>query len=246
MEQGASIGIFVAFIAGVLSFLSPCVLPLVPSYVSFVTGLGLEELESGGDEVRRVTLLHSLLFVGGFSLIFILMGASATYLGQLLRSYQDIIARIGGIVILFFGIYLLGVIPIAALNREKRVQFQKKPVGYAGTMAVGAAFGAGWVPCIGPILGSILTLAATRANLAEGMGLLAFYSAGLAIPFVLASLALTAFMGWFQNFRKYLRYVEWVAGILLIFIGLLLVTGKFTLIAGWLAGLTPDFLLERI
>jgi cytochrome c-type biogenesis protein len=246
MQDGTSIGIFVAFAAGVLSFLSPCVLPLVPSYVSFITGLGMEELEHGGEDVKRVTLIHSLLFVAGFTLIFMLMGASATYIGQLLRVYQDVIARIGGVIIIFFGILLLGIIPIPALSREKRYQFQNKPVGFAGTMAVGAAFGAGWVPCIGPILGAILTLAATRANVAEGVGLLAVYSAGLAIPFVLSALALTAFLAWFQKFRRYLRYVEWVAGILLILVGLLLVTGRFTLLAGWLVQFTPNFLLERI
>jgi cytochrome c-type biogenesis protein len=246
MESGTSIGILVAFLAGLLSFLSPCVLPLVPSYVSFVTGLGVEELEQGGGDVKRVTLIHSLLFVAGFTLIFLLMGASATYIGQLLRVYQEIIARIGGLIIMLFGIYLLGVIPIAALSREKRFRFQRKPVGYAGTVAVGVAFGAGWVPCIGPILGAILTLAATRASMAEGMGLLGFYSAGLAIPFVLSAVALTAFLSWFQKFRRYLRYVEWVAGVLLISVGLLLLTGKFTLLAGWLAQFTPDFVLERI
>lgn len=246
MESGTSIGILVAFLAGLLSFLSPCVLPLVPSYVSFVTGLGMEELEQGGGDVKRVTLVHSLLFVAGFTLIFLLMGASATYIGQLLRVYQDIIARIGGLIIMLFGIYLLGVIPIPALSRERRFQFQRKPVGYAGTVAVGVAFGAGWVPCIGPILGAILTLAATRANLAEGVGLLGVYSAGLAIPFVLSAVALTAFLSWFQKFRRYLRYVEWVAGVLLILVGLLLLTGKFTLLAGWLAQFTPDFILKRI
>ncbi|KPK78996.1 MAG: cytochrome C biogenesis protein [Gemmatimonas sp. SM23_52] len=246
MEGGTSIGILVAFLAGLLSFLSPCVLPLVPSYVSFVTGLGMEELEQGGGDVKRVTLVHSLLFVAGFTLIFLVMGASATYIGQLLRVYQDVIARVGGLIIMLFGIYLLGVIPIAALSRERRFQFQRKPVGYAGTVAVGVAFGAGWVPCIGPILGAILTLAATRANVAEGMGLLGVYSAGLAIPFVLSAVALTAFLSWFQKFRRYLRYVEWVAGVLLILVGLLLLTGKFTLLAGWLAQYTPDFILERI
>jgi cytochrome c-type biogenesis protein len=196
--------------------------------------------------VKRVALVHSLLFVAGFSLIFLLMGASATYIGQLLRLYQDVIARIGGVIIIFFGVLLLGVIPIPALSREKRYQFQNKPVGYAGTVAVGAAFGAGWVPCIGPILGAILTLAATRASVAEGVGLLGVYSAGLAIPFVASAVALTAFLAWFQRFRRYLRYVEWVAGILLILVGLLLVTGKFTLLAGWLVQFTPEFLLERI
>jgi cytochrome c-type biogenesis protein len=240
------VGILVAFLAGLLSFLSPCVLPLVPSYVSFITGLGVEELEAGGEGVKRVTLLHSLLFVAGFTLIFLLMGASATYIGQLLRLYQDVISRIGGVIIILFGVLLLGIIPIPALSREKRYQFQRKPVGYAGTFAVGVAFGAGWVPCIGPILGAILTLAATRANMAEGVGLLFVYSLGLAIPFVLSAIALTVFLAWFQRFRRYIRYVEWVAGILLIFVGLLLVSGRFTVLAGWLIQFTPEFLMERI
>ncbi|NIR45997.1 MAG: cytochrome c biogenesis protein CcdA [Gemmatimonadetes bacterium] len=246
MQDGTSIGIFVALFAGLLSFLSPCVLPLVPSYVSFITGLGMEELEQGGEDVKRVALIHSLLFVAGFTLIFLLMGASATAIGQLLRQYQDIIARVGGVIIILFGLLLLGWIPIPALSREKRYQFQNKPVGYVGTMAVGAAFGAGWVPCIGPILGAILTLAATRANLYEGVGLLFVYSLGLAIPFVLSAVALTAFLGWFQKFRRYIRYVEWVAGVLLIVVGALLLTGKFTVLAGWLIKFTPEFLLERI
>jgi cytochrome c-type biogenesis protein len=246
MQDGTSIGILVALLAGLLSFLSPCVLPLVPSYVSFITGLGMEELEQGGEGVKKVTLVHALLFVAGFTLIFVLMGASATFIGHLLRTYQDIIARVGGLVIILFGVMLLGVIPIPALSREKRYQFQNKPVGYAGTMAVGAAFGAGWVPCIGPILGAILTLAATRANVAEGTGLLFVYSLGLAIPFVLSAVALTAFLSWFQKFRRYLRYVEWAAGILLILVGLLLVTGKFTILAGWLIQFTPEFLMEHI
>ncbi len=246
MDSGASVGILVAFVAGLLSFLSPCVLPLVPSYVSFITGLGVEELEAGGEDVKRVTLLHSLLFVGGFTLIFLLMGASATYIGQVLRLYQDVISRIGGVIIILFGVLLLGIVPIRALSREKRYQFQRKPVGYAGTVAVGVAFGAGWVPCIGPILGAILTLAATRANMAEGVGLLFVYSLGLAIPFVLSAIALTVFLAWFQRFRRYIRYVEWVAGILLIFVGLLLVSGRFTVLAGWLIQFTPEFLMERI
>jgi cytochrome c-type biogenesis protein len=153
VDSGASVGILVAFVAGLLSFLSPCVLPLVPSYVSFITGLGVEELEAGGEDVKRVTLLHSLLFVGGFTLIFLLMGASATYIGQVLRLYQDVISRIGGVIIILFGVLLLGIVPIRALSREKRYQFQRKPVGYAGTVAVGVAFGAGWVPCIGLLAG---------------------------------------------------------------------------------------------
>lgn len=246
MQDGTSIGIFVALLAGLLSFLSPCVLPLVPSYVSFITGLGMEELEQGGGEVKKVTLVHSLLFVGGFTLIFLAMGAGATAIGQLLREHKELVARIGGLIIIFFGLLLLGVIPIPLFSREKRYQFQNKPVGYVGTAAVGMAFGAGWVPCIGPILGAILTLAANTESVAQGMALLFVYSLGLAIPFVLSALALTAFLAWFQKFRRYIRYVEWAAGILLILVGLLLVTGKFTLLAGWLTQFTPEFLLERI
>lgn len=246
MDSAASIGVPIAFLAGLLSFLSPCVLPLVPSYVSFVTGLGLEELEAGGGEVRRVTLAHSLLFVAGFSLVFLLLGASATWIGQALRAHQEWIARVGGVIIILFGIYLLGVVRIPALARERRIEFQRKPIGYMGTLVVGIAFGAGWVPCIGPILGGILTLAATRADLTEGVALLGVYSAGLAVPFVLSAIALTAFLEWFARFRPYLRYVEWAAGALLIVVGMLLLTGKFTLLAGWLVQFTPEFLLERI
>jgi cytochrome c-type biogenesis protein len=246
MESGTSVGIFVALLAGLLSFLSPCVLPLVPSYVSFITGLGMEELEQGGGDVKKVTLVHSLLFVAGFTLIFLAMGAGATAIGQLLREHKELVARVGGLIIIFFGLLLLGVIPIPLLSREKRYQFQNKPVGYVGTAAVGMAFGAGWVPCIGPILGAILTLAANTESVGQGVALLFVYSLGLAIPFVLSAVALTAFLAWFQKFRRYIRYVEWVAGILLILVGLLLVTGKFTLLAGWLIQFTPEFLLEHI
>ncbi len=246
MQDGTSIGIFVALLAGLLSFLSPCVLPLVPSYVSFITGLGMEELEQGGEHVKRVTLVHALLFVAGFTLIFLAMGAGATAVGQLLREHKELVARVGGVIIIFFGLLLLGWIPVPALSREKRYQFQNKPVGYVGTVAVGIAFGAGWVPCIGPILGAILTLAANTESVGHGMALLFVYSLGLAIPFVLSAVALTAFLAWFQKFRRYIRYVEWAAGILLILVGLVLVTGKFTILAGYLIQFTPEFLMERI
>jgi cytochrome c-type biogenesis protein len=206
----------------------------------------MEELEQGGGDVKKVTLVHALLFVAGFTLIFLAMGAGATAIGQLLREYKVLVAQIGGVVIIFFGLLLLGVIPIPLFSREKRYQFQKKPVGYAGTVAVGMAFGAGWVPCIGPILGAILTLAANTASVTQGVALLFVYSLGLAIPFVLSAVALTAFLSWFQKFRRFIRYVEWAAGILLILVGLLLVTGKFTILAGYLIQFTPDFLLEHI
>jgi len=227
-----------AFVAGLLSFLSPCVLPLIPSYVGFLTGLTLEELE-----VRRGTALaHALWFVAGFSLIFIALGATASALGVLLLRSQVWIGRIGGGVVILFGLYLLGVLRPALLMRERKVQLARKPLGYLGSAFVGVTFGAAWTPCIGPILGAILTLAAAQASVGHGAALLTAYSAGLALPFVVTALALDRFLAWFQRFRPYLVWVERIAGGLLILLGLLLVTDRFTLLAGWLQGLTPEFL----
>jgi cytochrome c-type biogenesis protein len=231
-----------AFVAGLLSFLSPCVLPLIPSYVGFLTGLTLEELE-----VRRGTaLVHALWFVAGFSLIFIALGATASALGVLLLRSQVWIGRVGGIVVILFGLYLLGVLRPGFLMRERRLQLARKPLGYLGSAFVGVTFGAAWTPCIGPILGAILTLAAAQASVGHGAALLTAYSAGLALPFVITALALDRFLAWFQRFRPYLAWVERIAGILLIVLGLLLVTDRFTLLAGWLQGLTPEFLKSRL
>lgn len=241
-----SIGIFVAFLAGVLSFLSPCVLPLVPSYLSFVAGVGLEELEEGRGEVRRTALLHALLFVAGFSVVFMGLGASASVLGQALHDYQVWIARVGGAIVILFGLHLLGVTPLRFLMRERRVQLQRRPVGLVGSLLVGVTFGAGWTPCIGPVLGGILTYAATRERLAQGVGLLAVYSAGLAIPFLLSAAALSRFLSAFRRFRRYIPWVERVSGALLVAVGVLLVSGQFTVLASWAARFTPEFLLKRL
>ena len=228
--------------AGLLSFLSPCVLPLIPSYVGFLTGLTLEELE-----VRRGTALaHALWFVAGFSLIFIALGATASALGVLLLRSQVWIGRIGGVVVILFGLYLLGVLRPALLMRERKVQLARKPLGYLGSAFVGVTFGAAWTPCIGPILGAILTLAAAQASVGHGAALLTAYSAGLALPFVVTALALDRFLAWFQRFRPYLVWVERIAGGLLVLLGLLLVTDRFTLLASWLQGLTPEFLKSRL
>lgn len=236
----------VAFGAGLLSFLSPCVLPLVPSYVSFVTGMGMEELETGGTRVRRTVLLHSLLFVAGFSLIFVSFGASATLVGQLLRQHQVWITRIGGALVILFGLHLLGITPLRFLGRERRLHLQRKPLGYAGSFLVGITFGAGWTPCIGPILGGILTLAITREQVAEGMQLLGIYSAGLAVPFLISAVALSWFLATFRRMRRFIPWVERASGGLLVLVGVLLFTGQFTALAAWAARLTPDFILERI
>ena len=225
-----------------MSFLSPCVLPLIPSYVGFITGLTLEELD-----VRRGTaLVHALWFVAGFSLIFVALGATASALGVLLLQSQVWLARVGGVVVVLFGLYLLGALRPGFLMRERKLQLARKPLGYLGSTFVGMTFGAAWTPCIGPILGAILTLAAAQASLAHGSALLAVYSLGLAIPFVATALLLDRFLVWFQRFRPYLAWVERITGILLILLGVLLLTDRFTLIAGWLQGLTPEFLKRRL
>jgi len=236
------VSVAVAFAAGLLSFLSPCVLPLIPSYVGFLTGMSVEELERR----RGTAFLHGLWFVGGFTLVFILLGASASAVGGLLRDQQVWLGRLGGVLVILFGLYLLGILRPAFLRRERRIELARKPLGYFGSGVVGFTFGAAWTPCIGPILGAILTLAATREGLASGVGLLGAYALGLAIPFLLTALALDRFLAWFQRFRPYLVWVDRTAGVLLIVLGLLLVTDQFTLLAGYLQGLTPEFLRSRL
>ena len=242
MNEGASVGIAISFTAGVLSFLSPCVLPLIPSYVTFVTGIGLEDLERS----RRAALVHALLFVAGFTLVFLTLGATATLLGRVLFAYRDWLARIGGVLIIVFGLYLMGVFRWGALSRERRFHLADKPVGYLGSAVVGMAFGAGWTPCIGPILGSILAYTSTTADLGMGMRYLGAYSFGLALPFILAAIAIRHFIGFFARIRRQLDWITRAAGLLMIFLGILLITNYFTILATWLQGLTPEFLRSRL
>jgi cytochrome c-type biogenesis protein len=237
-----SVSFAVAFTAGLLSFLSPCVLPLIPSYVGFLTGLSAEELT-----VQRGTaLIHAVWFVAGFSLVFMALGATASVLGAFMFRYHVWIGRIGGVLVLAFGLYLLGIARPAFLLRERRFHLANKPLGYAGSALVGVAFGAAWTPCIGPILGAILTLAAEAGSVGQGTALLGVYALGLAVPFVLTAVALDRFLVWFQRFRPYLVWVERVAGGLLIVLGVLLVTDRFSVLAGYLQGLTPEFLKGRL
>lgn len=242
MTDAPTLGIAVAFLAGLLSFLSPCVLPLVPSYIGFLTGLTLDEMGSR----RRLAFTHALLFVLGFSLIFLLLGASATALGRALKYHEIWLQRIGGVLIIFFGLVCLGVFKFNWMLQDKRVHLQNKPVGYLGSLLVGMAFAAGWTPCIGPILGGIYTMASATDTVSKGMLLLGAYSAGLAVPFLLAAWAVEGFLEWFQKFRRYLPWVMRISGALLVFVGILLVSGQFTRLAGWLQGLTPGFLFERL
>lgn len=242
MESAASLGLFIAFAGGLLSFLSPCVLPLVPSYVTFITGMNLEDLQRS----KRTTLIHAVLFVAGFTLIFLALGAAATVFGQLMLRYRDVIARAGGVLIIIFGLYLMGVFNLGFLMKDTRLHLADKPIGFLGTVLVGIAFGAGWSPCIGPILGAILTMAANEADLARGLTLLFAYSAGLAVPFLLAALMVERFLALFQRVRQYMVWVNRTAGALLVFVGVLMATNRFTMLSNWLQDFTPEFILNRI
>ena len=234
--------LLVAFTAGLLSFLSPCVLPLVPSYVTFITGLSLEDVT----RARRTAIVHSLLFVLGFSLIFIALGAAATMLGQVLLAYRDWITRIGGVMIILLGLWMLGALRVDALQQERRFHLSDKPLGYLGTVLVGVTFGAGWTPCLGPTLGAILSIAGVQAELGKGISLLTAYSAGLAVPFILSAFAMERFFAFFQKFRGKLGTVNRISGIMLIIVGVLMLTGWFQRLATWLQPFTPEFLYERI
>ena len=235
----------VAFLAGLLSFLSPCVLPVVPSYLSFVTGMSAtSEMQSR----RHLAILHAALFVTGFTLIFIALGLTATAFGRLLNYYQRWLEMAGGVLIIVFGLFAMGALKSTWLMREARFQMADKPLGYLGSVLAGMAFGAGWTPCIGPILGSILLYisAAPDANLAKGIPLMLSYSLGLAIPFLVAAAALERFLLWSKAFRRYLAWVERIAGALLVVFGVLLISGQFSKLAQWLQALTPEFLRSRL
>lgn len=242
MAEPASIGIALAFSAGLLSFLSPCVLPLIPSYLTFVTGVGFDDLS----RARRSALVHALLFVCGFTLIFVALGASASVLGRVLLVYRIWITRVGGALVVLFGLYLLGAIRVGAFDRERRVHLANKPVGYLGTVLVGMAFGAGWTPCLGPILGAILTYTAEAADLSKGLALLFAYSLGLAIPFLIAAVAVERFLEAMTVLRPYLARVSQISGALLVVVGLLMMFDVFTVMATYLQGMTPDALKGRL
>jgi cytochrome c-type biogenesis protein len=239
-----SVTFAVAFVAGVFSFLSPCVLPLVPSYLGFVTGLSLDDLRGGHS--RRAILVPALGFVGGFSLVFLLLGASATLLGQVFLQYRDWLARLGGILIIVFGLHLLGVFRIAPFLRERRLNLESKPAGVIGAGLAGVVFGAGWTPCIGPVLGTLFTYASVRGSMTSGMVLLGFYSLGLAVPFLLAALAFGQFLNTSKRIRRWLPAIEKTSGAILLIAGVLLLTGSFTALSAYFVRITPNFILERL
>lgn len=247
MILGESLGVAVAFSAGLLSFLSPCVLPLFPSYLSFITGMSVDRLAadvSVGSRGRIV--LHSLAFIVGFSFVFIALGASFSAAGQFLLDYREWIRIAGGLFIIVFGLYIAGILRVGIFGRTRQIEIKTKPAGYLGTFAVGVTFAIGWTPCVGPILGSILSLAGTAETVRKGIGLLMAYSAGLALPFFLSSLALGAFLKFFKRYRAAMPVVERVAGVLLVFVGLLVVTNYFVILNSYAISLTPQWLLKRL
>lgn len=226
------ISYFGAFIAGLLSFLSPCVLPLIPSFITYITGLSFADLqaEHPTHKVRQQTIIHTLMFIAGFTVVFVLLGASATFIGGFLQEHMSAIRRVGGILIIIFGIHVSGLVPIHLLLGEKRVTIHRKPAGFLGSFLVGLAFAAGWTPCIGPILASILMVAATEETVYQGIALLLVYSLGLAIPFFLASLAMHQFMIFFNRFKKHIRLMEIVTGLFLVAVGILIFSNSLSLV----------------
>lgn len=235
MESTSHVSLLIAFMAGVFSFISPCVLPLIPSYLTYITGISFDDLvENQSKSVRRRTLFHSLFFILGFTLVFVALGASATYVGNFFQENQDLIRRVGGVIVILLGIHITGVVKLKLLEREKRFEFHDKPLGYLGSVLVGVAFAAGWTPCIGPILASILLYASTSDNVGGGIVLLVAYSLGLGVPFLVSALAFNSFLTYFSRFNRYMRIVSIVSGIFLIIIGLLLVFDYLSIISQYL------------
>ncbi len=248
MQSSAQLSMLVAFAGGLLSFLSPCVLPLFPSYLSFITGMSVDQLATAGSDGagRRRILGHSVAFILGFSLVFVSLGASFSALGQALFDYRDVIRRIGGVLIVGFGLYIAGVLRLGWLGRYQQIQLRSKPAGFVGSWLVGVTFAIGWTPCVGPILGSILSLSVTSEHASTGIALLGAYSAGLALPFLLSSLALGAFLAAFRRFRAWIPVVERAAGVLLVIVGVLVLTNYFIVLNAYALRLTPAWLTKRL
>jgi cytochrome c-type biogenesis protein len=241
-----NVTLFAAFLAGVLSFVSPCVLPLIPGYLSFVSGVTLDEMRGGAvvgtsPGTRRKTVISSIAFVLGFSLVFISLGASATALGGFLMERLTLLGKVAGVIIILFGLHMMGVLRIGWLYSEKRMQTSRKPAGFFGAMVVGIAFAFGWTPCIGPILAAILAVAGTQESVADGVKLLAVYSAGLGVPFIATSLAINKFFAASARIRRHYHTIEVVSGVLLVCVGVLIFTNRFTIIAQYLTPYLPVF-----
>jgi cytochrome c-type biogenesis protein len=241
-----NVTLLAAFGAGLLSFISPCVLPLIPGYLSYISGLSLDEMRGGAAAApagnsRRQVLLASLAFIIGFSLVFIALGASASVIGQLLMSRLRLFGRIAGVIIIVFGLHTMGVFRIPFLYQEKRMRDGARPTGLVGAMLVGIAFAFGWTPCIGPILAGILAIAAGQDTVGSGVRLLGAYSLGLGVPFFATALAINRFFDAFARIRRHYHAIELTSGALLVVIGVLIFTNRFTIIAQWLTPYLPVY-----
>jgi len=242
-----SLGVLVAFSAGLFSFLSPCVLPLFPSYLSFITGMSVDRLTNEVTAGARTrVLLHSVAFIVGFSVVFVSLGASFSMAGQFLLDYRDWIRIGGGMLIVVFGLYIAGVLRVGIFGRTQQLQIRSKPAGFLGSFAVGLTFAIGWTPCVGPILGAILTLASNEKTVDRGVGLLLAYSAGLGVPFLVFSAGLGVFLRFFKRYRPLINVVERGAGVLLVVVGVLVATNYYIVLNSWTISLTPAWLLKRL
>ena len=233
-----------AFAAGLLSFLSPCVLPLVPSYVSFITGLSFESLTLAGQQqrvrIKRLTMFNSVSFILGFSSVFIGLGASSSAIGRWMFHYQDEIRIVGGVIIIIFGLFISGIIKLDFLMKERKLHLSGRPAGYAGAFLIGMTFAAGWTPCIGPILGGILLVAATKGSAFYGLKLLSVYSLGLAVPFFASALAMNTFLSYSKKIMKYMRVIMLVSGLIMVLFGVILLENKVRGLASLMGGFGMD------
>jgi cytochrome c-type biogenesis protein len=239
-----NVSLLAAFVAGLLSFISPCVLPLVPGYLSFVSGVTIDDMRAGtGAAVasRRRVLLASTAFVLGFSVVFIALGASASAIGQFVMSRLTLLGKVAGVILIVFGLHTMGILKVRWLYKEKRLQTRSHPAGPLGAFVVGLAFGFGWTPCIGPILAAILAVAAAQNTVAQGVQLLAVYSMGLGVPFLLTSVAVNRFFAAFAHVRRYFHAIEIASGALMIGIGVLIFSNRFTIIAQYLTPYLPTY-----
>jgi len=230
-----NVSFLTAFAAGLISFLSPCVLPLVPGYISIISGFSLDQLkdEQQKSTLRRTLLINSAIFILGFSITFMAEGASASWIGQVVASRMRLLYRLAGLIIIVFGVHLLGIVKINFLYQDKRFHNVAKPRGAVGALVLGLAFAFGWTPCIGPILAGILTMASTKETVSQGVLLLAVYSMGLGIPFLLTSLGLNQFLAFYGRFKRHFRAVEMASGALVIAVGLLILTNNLSRLAAW-------------
>ena len=236
-----NISILTAFLAGIFSFVSPCVLPLIPAYLSFISGFSIEQMKSEGNRwrvIKRVGL-NSLLFILGFSLVFVLLGASATFLGSFLRSHRPLFDKIAGIIIVIFGLHLLGIFRIPWLYYEKRFHANDRTLGMLTPFVLGLTFAFGWAPCVGPILAGMLLLASTEATILKGIILLSFYSAGLGVPFFAAGVGFNLFIHLFEKLKRYFKIIEIISGLFLILVGVLVFLDSFRLISEFLYRVFP-------